>query len=181
MNSTTSKAISPSDVEFRLVPKGEIDDALNLQLLALITEAFPDWPDRGTSVDRLEYLRWKQSSPAGRFAARVGLLDGRVVAGSSGWGFRVRVEGKNRLVLDFGDTATVPEFQGRGLYSAMNRLSMSEAKYDLTIDETAVPALIRANRENGSFPIGHRGHLFRKVMIPTIIGKTSTRTQTPTA
>lgn len=96
------------------------DESDEAQILELLSRAFRRWPQFELPVSTLEHLRWKMRGET--VAARhhwVGEIDGRIVVMRLRIIRRFRVRGRDRVARDSVDAAVDPDYQERGLYSAM--------------------------------------------------------------
>jgi GNAT superfamily N-acetyltransferase len=130
------------------------------QVLDLLRATLGNGP---AGVRSSEFFRWKHaSSPFGRSFMLVADLDGRIIGlrAFMRWTFRAgeRIHRAVRAV----DTATHPDFQGKGIFSHLTLAALDELKNDVdfvfnTPNDQSLPGYLKMGwREVGRVPVSVR-------------------------
>jgi len=135
---------------------GEADQA---QIVELLSRAFHRWPQFEIPVSPIEHLRWKmRSDPVAARHHWVGVIDDRIVVMLLRVIRRFRVRGRDCLARDGVDAAVDPDYQERGLYSAMVDESKERPQYlevDFGISYSSNPRLQHRDVRKGSKRLGN--------------------------
>jgi GNAT superfamily N-acetyltransferase len=127
-------------------------------MLRVLQASFPRWPEIETRVAPIDHLRWKLASDAEpeqhNFIAEV---EGQIVGAQLGITQRYTGNGRTfRSCLDV-DTAVLPEYRGRGIYSSMFRFRAEMTTViDVSLANTGRESLSQLNRGLGQRPVGNR-------------------------
>jgi GNAT superfamily N-acetyltransferase len=130
------------------------------QVLDLLRATLGNGP---AGVRSSQFFRWKHvSNPFGRSFMLVADLDGRIIGlrAFMRWAFRAgdRVHRAVRAV----DTATHPDFQGKGIFSLLTRAALDELKNEVdfvfnTPNDQSLPGYLKMGwREVGRVPVSVR-------------------------
>jgi hypothetical protein len=111
---------SPQDppLEFTRRPHREGD---HVALLKLLDAAFERWPACEITVDRIDHLRWKLSSPGASRLHRITEVDGRIASSTFCIVQEVKVRDRVLHGIQGVDSCVHPDYQRRGLVEAIIR------------------------------------------------------------
>lgn len=148
------KGRSQAAVDFRIRPYEDSDQA---QVLELLNEALGPGPAGERSA---EFYRWKHlGNPFGRSLMLVAETDGRIIGLRAFLRWRFRVGGRDVVAARPVDTATHPDYQGRGVFSALTRegLRLVRGEVDLlfnTPNRQSLPGYLKMGwQELDSVPV----------------------------
>jgi GNAT superfamily N-acetyltransferase len=127
-------------------------------ILRVLQASFPRWPEVETDVPPIDHLRWKLAGAEHpKLNHIVAEASGEIIAVRIGWAQRYRNRGQALGCRFDVDSAVLPDWRGRGVYSSITRFGVAMAtNADAVFANTGRPSLLQFDRELGHHPLKNR-------------------------
>lgn len=137
--------------QFREISGDDLSPELVDAMLGVLTRAFGRWPRLDPEIDPEAYLRWKYAEKPTGVRVVLAEIDGKLVGMHAIHRQPWLVRGVLRYARVGIDLAIDPDYQGRGIYRAMSKVTdQIRDGYDFVISFSVLPQTIAVTKSQGA-------------------------------